>query len=114
MEAAVSADLSVTGRALRAACGSVRPGTARDAIGGVEPAFVASPSSVPEASALLRAAAELELAVVPRGSGSRLHWGTPPSRCDLVIDMLGLGQVIEHASGDLVARVQAGARMGDV
>ena len=62
----------------------------------------------------MRAAAGHELAVVPRGGGSRLGWGTPPSRCDLVIDMSRMAEVLEHAAGDLVARVQAGARMGDV
>ena len=62
----------------------------------------------------MRVAAEHELAVVARGGGSRLGWGTPPSRCDLVIDMSRMSGVVEHAAGDLVARVQAGARMGDV
>ena len=62
----------------------------------------------------MRVAAEHELAVVARGGGSRLSWGTPPSRCDLVIDMSRMAGVVEHAAGDLVARVQAGARMGDV
>ncbi len=62
----------------------------------------------------MRVAAEHELAVLVRGGGSRLGWGVPPSRCDLMIDMAGMSAVVEHASGDLVARVQAGARMGDV
>jgi glycolate oxidase FAD binding subunit len=101
-------------KALSAACPDVRDGEPTDAIGGVVPSFVASPTSTAEAAALLRAAAEYQLAVVPRGAGSRLGWGIPPSRCDLVVDMLRMGSVIEHAAGDLVARVQAGARMGDV
>ena len=62
----------------------------------------------------MRAAADHDLAVVPRGLGSRLHWGVPPSRCDPIIDTLAMGQVIEHAAGDLVARVQAGARIGEI
>ena len=62
----------------------------------------------------MRVAAEHELAVVVRGGGSRLSWGTPPSRCDLVIDMSRMAEVTDHAAGDLVARLQAGARMGDV
>ena len=78
------------------------------------PTFVAAPGSTEEAAAVMRVAAGHELAVVVRGSGSRLSWGTPPSRCDLVIDMSRMAEVIEHASGDLVARVQAGVRMGDV
>jgi glycolate oxidase FAD binding subunit len=75
---------------------------------------VAAPGSTEEAAAVMRVAAEHELAVVARGSGSRLSWGTPASRCDLVIDTSRMAEVAEHAAGDLVARVQAGARMGDV
>ena len=92
-------------------CAAVRPGTPADAVGGVQPRIVGAPASTSEASTLLRAASELGLAVVPRGSGSRLHWGHPPERCDLVVDTTGLDEVVEHASGDLVASVQAGVRM---
>jgi len=87
------------------------PGRARD---GSVPGFAALPRSTEEAAAVMRVAAEHELAVVVRGGGSRLSWGNPAARCDLVIDMSRMSGVIEHAAGDLVARVQAGARMGDV
>jgi len=105
---------TVPADSLAAACSVLREGEAGDAIDGVVPAFVASPGDVGEAAALLRAAASHDLAVVPRGSGSRLDWGVPPSRCDLVVDMLRMDAVLEHAAGDLVARVQAGARMNYV
>lgn len=75
------------------------------------PSYVASPASVAEASAVMRAAAGLGLAVLPRGTGTRLAWGAPPRRCDLVVDTLRLDQVLEHEAGDLVARVQAGVRI---
>jgi glycolate oxidase FAD binding subunit len=110
----MSADGTVVGKALAEACVEMREGTPADAFAGVTPAFVASPGSNDEAAALMRAAAEHDLAVVPRGGGSRLGWGVPPSRCDLLVDMTRMNAVTEHASGDLVARVQAGARMGDV
>jgi len=96
---------------ITAACHAVRPATPDDAVAGVQPRMVATPGSTEEASALLRAAADLGLAVVPRGTGTRLHWGNPPERCDLVIDTTLLDQVIEHAAGDLVATVQAGLRL---
>jgi len=96
---------------ITAACHAVRPATPDDAVAGVQPRMVATPGSTEEASALLRAAAGLRLAVVPRGTGTRLHWGNPPERCDLVIDTTLLDQVIEHAAGDLVATVQAGLRL---
>jgi glycolate oxidase FAD binding subunit len=100
--------------ALAAACPALADGTADDAVAGVVPAFVASPSSTEEASALLRAAAGAGLAVVPRGAGTGLAWGGPPSRCDLVVDLRSMDQIVEHEAGDLVARVQAGATIGQL
>jgi len=131
----VSADPDILRKDLLAACSETREGNATDAAeasglgqaqgraaisgsaragGGPVPAFVALPGSTEEAAAVMRVAAEHGLAVVVRGGGSRLSWGTPASRCDLVIDMSRMSGVVEHASGDLVARLQAGARMGDV
>ena len=107
-------DLAVAGKALATACPELREGADADAVSGVVPAFVASPGATDEAAALLRAAAEHDMAVVFRGSGSRLGWGSPATQCDLLVDMRRMDAVLEHASGDLVARVQAGARMGDV
>jgi glycolate oxidase FAD binding subunit len=99
-------------RALEKACSEVRDAGAGDAVGGVLPSFVAAPASTEEAGALLRAATSHDLAVVPRGGGSRLGWGMPPSRCDLIVDMSRMDQVLEHAAGDLVAKVQAGVPFG--
>jgi glycolate oxidase FAD binding subunit len=99
--------------ALAAACPAVREASPdTDAVAGVAPSFVASPVSTEEASALLRIAAAHGLTVVPRGAGTGLGWGQPPTSCDLVLDMTAMDQVIEHAAGDLVARVQAGTTMG--
>ncbi len=92
----------------------VREGLAADAVAGIVPAFVASPASTAEAAALLRAASAHGLAVVPRGAGTGFGWGLPGSRCDLVVDMQAMDQVLEHAAGDLVARVQAGVTLGQL
>jgi len=100
--------------ALAAACPALTEGSASDAVCGVVPSFVASPSSTDEAAALLRAAAGAGLAVVPRGAGTGFSWGAPPSRCDLVVDLRSMDQILEHAAGDLVARVQAGATIGQL
>jgi glycolate dehydrogenase FAD-binding subunit len=99
---------------LAAACPSLTAGTPDDAVAGVVPAYVASPASTQEAAGLLRAAAAAGLAVVPRGAGTGFGWGSPPSRCDLVVDLRAMNQVIEHASGDLVVRVQAGTTIGQL
>jgi glycolate oxidase FAD binding subunit len=99
---------------LAAACPSLSDGSASDAVSGRVPAFVAAPASTAGASALLRAAASAGLAVVPRGAGTGLSWGSAPSSCDLVVDMSSMDQVLEHAAGDLVARVQAGTTIGQL
>ena len=103
--------------ALATACPATRPAQPGDAVAGVMPRFAASPATIAEASDLLRAAAVHDLAVVPRGGSSKLGWGAPPRRCDLVVDTRAMDQVLEHAAGDLVVRVQAGvslAQLGEV
>jgi glycolate oxidase FAD binding subunit len=123
----VTAELAMTRKALAAVCADVHDGDSADFSGSEaqrpagewagsahEPVVVAVPGSTEEAAAIMRVAAEHDLAVVVRGGGSRLSWGTPPSRCDLVIETSRMSGVVEHAAGDLVARMQAGARMGDV
>src|SRR5262249_34266232 len=57
--------------ALAAACPAARPAEPGDAVAGVMPRFTASPATVAEASTLLAAAAAHDLAVVPRGGGSK-------------------------------------------
>jgi glycolate oxidase FAD binding subunit len=98
---------SVPGQ-LAAACPQVRPAGPADSVQGATPSFVAAPATPAQAGALLAAASELGLAVLPRGTGARLSWGMPPRRCDLVLETRLLNRVLEHAAGDLVVRVQAG------
>jgi glycolate oxidase FAD binding subunit len=102
----MTADLVPGG--LARACAEVRAAGPDDAVAGVAARFVARPGDVAEAAAVMRAAADEGLTAVPRGAGTRLAWGRPPERCDLVIDTRGLNQVLEHAAGDQVVRVQAG------
>ncbi|HEX6523361.1 MAG TPA: FAD-binding oxidoreductase [Streptosporangiaceae bacterium] len=71
---------------------------------------VVLPASTSEASAVLGEAAERGVTIVPRGAG--LGW--IPLDGDVIVDMSRMDQVTEHAAGDLVARIQAGATMGHV
>ncbi|MBV8540677.1 MAG: FAD-binding oxidoreductase [Pseudonocardiales bacterium] len=99
---------------LRAACGDVTEAGADDTVDGVPARWVAWPGSNEEVSAVLRAAAELGLRSVARGTGSRLAWGAPPTALDLIVDTSRMGAVLAHAAGDLVVTVQAGLRMADL
>ena len=100
--------------ALRAVCAEVREATQADAVDGMLPALVAEAGSTEEVSAVLAAPAAPHLAVVPRGAGTRIGWGAPPRAVDLVVDLSRMNAVLEHAAGDLIATVQAGARLADV
>ncbi|WP_433468208.1 FAD-binding oxidoreductase [Spirillospora sp. CA-128828] len=97
--------------ALAKVCGDVRPGEPAEGVLGVEPVFVAAPASLAEAADVMRVAAEKGLAVVPRGAETRLDWGTPPERCDLLVDTHRLDKLVEHTAGDLVAKAEAGLPM---
>lgn len=79
-----------------------------DAIDGITPRWVAEPASVEEASALLALAHRHALGVAPRGGGSKLSLGNPPTRLDLILSTRRLDRIREHAAGDLVAVLEAG------
>ena len=64
-------ETAVIRKALAAVCGDVRDGDP------AEGTLMAAPGSTEEAAAVMRVAAEHELAVVARGGGSRLSWGDP-------------------------------------
>jgi glycolate oxidase FAD binding subunit len=102
------------GAALGESGAFVSEGGAGDAVAGVAPSWVASPGTVAETAGMMREAAALGMAVVPRGSGRRISWGVPPTRCDLVADMTRMDRVLEHASGDLVVRVEAGVTLSSL
>ncbi|GGK82622.1 glycolate oxidase [Sphaerisporangium melleum] len=101
--------LAATGATVRAATPD-DPDTRAAGLGRLTPRWVALPESTEQVSALMRAATEHDLAVVPAGGGSKLGWGPPPERCDLLLTTRRMDHVLEHAAGDLVARVEAGVR----
>ncbi|QRP50347.1 FAD-binding oxidoreductase [Amycolatopsis sp. FDAARGOS 1241] len=88
-----------------------RPAEAGDEVDGIAPAFVAAPGSTAEAADVMRIAAGSRLAVVVRGSGTKLGWGQRPAKADLVVDTGRMDRVVEHSAGDLVVHVDAGLRL---
>lgn len=82
-----------------------------DVVDGVAARFVARPTSTAEVSEVMRAAALEGLTVVPRGGGTKLGWGPPPTSADVVLDLSGLDAVLDHQAGDLIVEAQAGATL---
>src|SRR3974390_2590304 len=85
-----------------------RAATAGDAVSGMQPKFVAEPANEQELATLLFTANEAGIAVIPRGGGTKLGWGNPPKRADLVVSTARLKRVLEHAWADLTVSVEAG------
>lgn len=93
---------------------NVRPAVSEDAIDGVQASCVVAPGSMEEVSGVLRVAHDRGLAVTPRGAGSKMTWGNIPSRLNVIVSTDRMAHVQEHAVGDLVARVETGARLQDL
>ena len=87
---------------------SVRAATAADAVCGVTPRLVLEPTSEQQIAAALRLANDAGLGVIPRGGGTKLAWGNPPSRADVILSTARLDKIIEHPWADLTVSVEAG------
>jgi glycolate oxidase FAD binding subunit len=85
-----------------------RSTTALDQVSGVQSQFVVEPANETELAEVLRLSNEAGLAVIPRGGGTKLVWGNPPSRADLILSTARLNKIIEHAWADLTVSVEAG------
>jgi glycolate oxidase FAD binding subunit len=113
MEAGISLNAGFSGaieKELRATVGSehVRVAVAEDSVAGVQPQVVVEPGNEQELAQVLRLADEAGLAVTPRGGGTKLAWGNPPARADLILSTARLHRVLEHAWADLTVSVEAG------
>jgi glycolate oxidase FAD binding subunit len=101
-------------QAIGSACDDVANGGEGDLVDRVVPALVARPTSTQQVSEVLRAAAAHDLTVVPRGRGTKLSWGLPPTSADVVLDVSGMDQVLDHQAGDLIVETQAGTRLSEL
>ena len=100
--------------AIGSACADVQDAEEADAVDGVDPGLVARPSDTAQVSEVLRAAAAHHLTVVPRGRGTKMSWGTAPESANVLLDVSGLDQVLDHQAGDLIVEAQAGAPLAAV
>lgn len=101
---------------LRAILGAdrVRAAAPHDAVCGMQPRLVAEPADEKQLAAALRWANEAGIAVAARGGGTKLGWGNPPTRLDLILSTARLDRIVEHVWSDMTVIVQAGARVAQV
>ncbi|OLB94408.1 MAG: hypothetical protein AUH30_17790 [Candidatus Rokubacteria bacterium 13_1_40CM_68_15] len=82
------------------------------AIDGHTPRWLVRPASIDHVAAVLAVAWDENLAVVPRGAGTALGLGPPPSRVDVLLDLTALDHVLEDNPDDLTVSVEAGITAG--
>jgi glycolate oxidase FAD binding subunit len=90
------------------AADSIRAATPADAVCGVQPRVVLEPVSEQQVAGALRFANDADLGVIPRGGGTKLSWGNPPARADVILSTARLDKIIEHPWADLTVSVEAG------
>lgn len=88
--------------------GAVRAGTSSDEVCGVQAGLLLEPGNELQLAAILKLANDSGLAVIPRGGGSKLSWGNPPARADVILSTARLDKIIEHVWADLTVSVEAG------
>jgi glycolate oxidase FAD binding subunit len=72
------------------------------------------PATAEDVAAALKRASDARQSMVIRGAGTKMDWGRPPARVDVVLDMRGLNRILAHEHGDLTATIEAGATLRDV
>jgi len=98
---------------LRAVAGSenLRVATADDAVSGMLPQFVAEPGNEKQLASALSLANEAGMTVVPRGGATKLDWGNPPKKVNLILSTARLNRIVEHAWADLTVTAEAGCTL---
>src|SRR6266849_5783363 len=91
--------------------GNLRLSAEGDAVCGVRPGFIAEPQTEQQLANVLACANRAGLAVIPRGGGTKMDWGNPPQKGDLVLSTSRLNKIVEHAWGDLTVTAEAGCTL---
>ncbi|WP_341718515.1 FAD-binding oxidoreductase [Micromonospora sp. FIMYZ51] len=81
---------------------------AADEVAGRPARWVAVPGGAHAAARVLRLAAEHDLTVVPRGAGTKIDWGAPPARVDIMLDTGRLAGIGHRPPDQGIAEVGAG------
>ncbi len=92
--------------------GFARPARSVDQVSGRRAELVAVPATARAVAETLRVAAERGLSCRPRGSGSKIDWGTPSEGLDLIVDTGRLNGMWDHRGSTAV--VAAGTPVGAV
>lgn len=80
-------------------------------VDGLTPLVATRPGSQADVAAVLKAASVAGATVIPRGGGTLMALGMPPTRYDVTLDLRGLDALVEYEPADLTVTVEAGMEM---
>ena len=80
----------------------------------VAPRAVVHPADEDEVAAVVRAANEAGLAIIPWGGGTSMRTGNVPARYDIALVLDHMADVTEHEPADLTATCRAGITVHDL
>ena len=84
------------------------------AVDGRQPGFICWPATFEQAALALATADQLGLKVVPRGGGTQIGLGQPPTGCDLVVSTERLNRIVDYAPANLTVTVEAGVTLAQL
>jgi glycolate oxidase FAD binding subunit len=84
------------------------------AVDGLAPQAIVCPGSAAEISGLFLYANTEKLAIVPRGSGTKMAAGGIPPRIDLVLSTVRLNRIVDYDIANLSLTAEAGLTLADV
>ena len=78
------------------------------------PKAVIFPGNIKEVSGVIKLADREGLAIVPRGSGTKMSLGHPPRRLDLVLCVSRMNHMIDVDTSNLTITAEAGVKFRDI
>ncbi|MCS7003001.1 MAG: FAD-binding oxidoreductase [Dehalococcoidia bacterium] len=81
------------------------------AVDDLRPRVAIAPAGADDLAQVVADAQQAGLAVVPVGGGTRLGWGRPLDRADVLLLTRRLDRIVDHAAADLVMTLEAGVTL---
>lgn len=83
-------------------------------VDGEVPDVAVFPATAEQVAAVLHFASDHQLALIPRGYGTKVSMGTRPRRYDIALSIRDLRRVIHYEPADLTIGVEAGMTFGEL
>lgn len=83
-------------------------------VDGLVPQSVVNPRTAVQVAAVLKCAADHNLAVIPSRNATKLGIGNTPARYDVALSLKQMNNVWHYEPADLTATVEAGIKLGDL